>query len=107
MIQNPNVGGSGVSAENVPVVFYSSVAWGSVQIIYATIENGEVVFKNENKKGGGGTIYALKGSPLYCTAASGYSSMLNISIGGVLIESGTYIGPYAQDYDFKVYQVTG
>lgn len=97
----------GVNAENVPVVFSTSGAPSAVRIIYTTVENGDVVFKNETKNGGGGTIYALKGSPLYCTVASVYSSMLNISSGGVLIESGTYIGLYAQDYDFKVYQVTG
>lgn len=107
MIQNPSVGGSGGSAENVPVVFSTSDALGGFTIIYTTMENGGVVFKNETKKGVGGTVYALKGSVLYCTADSVYSMVLNVSSGGVLVSSGTYKGLYALDYDFKVYQVTG
>lgn len=108
MIQNPSVAGSGgTGVEIVPVVFSTSGAPSSVQIIYTTVENGDVIFKNEIKSGGGGTIYALKGSALYCTANSVYMSMLNISSGGALISSGTYEGPFAQDYDFRVYQVTG
>ena len=108
MIQNPSVlGGGGGNAENVPVVFATSGAPSAIQIIYTTVENGDVVFKSETKNGGGGTIYALKGSVLYCTANSVYSIMLNISSGGALVSSGTYEGLYAQDYDFKVYQVTG
>ena len=110
MIQNPSVAGSGsggVNVENVPVVFSASGVPNVVQIIYTTVENGGVVFKNETKNGGGGTICALKGSALYCTAYSFYRIMLNISSGRALISSGTYQGPYAQDYDFRVYQVTG
>ena len=107
MIQNPSVAGSGGSAENVPVVFSTSGAPSAVQIIYTTVENGGVVFKNETKGGGGGTIYALKGSVLYCTVNSVYRVMLNISSGGAFVSSGTYEGPYAQNYDFRVYQVTG
>lgn len=110
MIQNPSVGGSGsggVNAENVPVVFSTSGAPSAIQIIYTTVENGGVVFKNETKNGGGGTIYALKGTVLYCTANSVYRIMLNISSGGAFVSSGTYQGLYAQDYDFRVYQVTG
>lgn len=107
MIQNPSVGGSGGSAENVPVVFSTSGAPSSVQIIYTTVENGDVIFKNETKSGGGGTIYALKGSALYCTAYSTYRIMLNISSGGTMVASGTYQGLHARNYDFKVYQVTG
>ena len=110
MIQNPSVAGSGsggVNAENVPVVFSTSGAPSSVNIIYTTVKNGGVVFKNEIKKGGGGTIYALKGSALYCTANSVYRIMLNISSGGTMVASGTYQNRHAQDYDFRVYQVTG
>lgn len=110
MIQNPSVAGNGsggVNVENVPVVFSVSGVPNVVRIIYTTVENGGVVFKDETKKGGGGTIYALKGSVLYCTAPSFYRAMLNISSGGASVLSGTYEGPSAQDYDFKVYQVTG
>lgn len=110
MIQNPSVAGSGsggVNAENVPVVFSTSGAPSAVNIIYTTVENGGVVFKNETKNGGGGTIYALKGSALYCTAYSTYRIMLNISSGGTMVASGTYQGPNLRSYDFKVYQVTG
>lgn len=107
MIQNGVVSGGGVNAENVPVVFSTSDAMGGFKIIYTTMENGGVVFKNETKKGVGGTVYALKGSVLYCTADSVYSIVLNVSSGGVLVSSGTYKGPHALDYDFKVYQVTG
>lgn len=107
MIQNPSVVGSGGNAENVPVVFYGAGVPSSAQIIYTTVENGDVVFKNEKKGGEVGTIYALKGSVLYCTANSIYSGMLNISRGGTMVASGTYRGLYAQDYDFRVYQVTG
>lgn len=107
MIQNPSVGGSGGNTENVPVVFFTSGPRTPIQIIYTTVENGGVVFKNEIKRGGVGTIYALKGSVLYCTVDSVYKAMLNISSGGAFISSGTYEGPSAQDYDFRVYQVTG
>lgn len=107
MIQNPSAAGSGVSAENVPVVFSRPHALGDFQIMYTTMENGGVVFKNETKKGVGGTVYALKGSVLYCTADSVYSIVLSVSSGGALVSSGTYKGRYATDYDFKVYQVTG
>lgn len=110
MIQNPSVAGSGsggVNAENVPVVFSSSVIGVPFRIIYTTVENGGVVFKNETKKGGGGTIYALKGSVLYCTVDSVYGILLNISSGGALTSSGKYEDLYARDYDFRVYQVTG
>ena len=107
MIQNPSVGGSGGNVENVPVVFTASGAPSSVQILYTTVENGNVVYKDETKGGGGGTIYALKGSVLYCTVDSTYTIMLNISSGGVLVASGRYEGLYARDYNFKVYQVTG
>ena len=107
MIQNPSVGGSGGSAENVPVVFSTSGAPAAIHIIYTTVENGNVVYKDETKNGGGGTIYALKGSVLYCTANSVYSAMLNISSGGTMVASGTYQGLYEQDYDFRVYKVTG
>lgn len=107
MIQNPSVGGSGESVENVPVVFTTSGAPSSVQILYTTVENGNVVYKDETKGGGGGTIYALKGSVLYCTAMTAYRIMLNISSGGTLVASGTYEGLYGRDYDFKLYQVTG
>lgn len=107
MIQNPSVGGSGGSAENVPVVFSTSGVNAPVQIIYTTVENGCVVFKNETKGGGVGTIYALKGSVLYCAVDSVYGILLNISSGGTIVSSGTYEGLYAQDYDFRVYQVTG
>lgn len=108
MIQNPSVSGSGgAGAEIVPVVFSTSGAPSSVQIIYTTVENGNVVYKDETKNGGGGTIYALKGSVLYCTVNSVYGIMLNISSGGTMVVSGTYQGLYAQDYDFRVYQVTG
>ena len=108
MIQNPSVAGSGGAwAEIVPVVFYASGLPSAVQIIYTTVENGGVVFKNETKNGGGGTIYALKGSVLYCTAVSVHRNMLIISSGGAIVSSGTYEGPYARDFDFMVYQVTG
>lgn len=109
MIQNPSVAGSGsggVNAENVPVVFSTSGIGVPFQIIYTTVENGGVVFKNETK-GGVGTIYALKGSVLYCTVDSVYSILLNISSGGALTSSGKYEGLDARDYDFRVYQVTG
>lgn len=108
MIQNPSVSGSGgAGAEIVPVVFSTSGAPSSVQIIYTAVANGGVVFENETKHGGVGTIYALKGSALYCTTNSAYSAILNISSGGTMVASGTYQGPYEQDYDFRVYQVTG
>ena len=107
MIQNPSVAGSGGNAENVPVLFSRPDTMGGFKIIYTTMENGGVVFKNESKKGEGGTVYALKGSVLYCTADSTYSIVLNISRGAVLVSSGTYEGLYAQNYDFRVYQVTG
>lgn len=89
------------------MVFSTSDALGGFTIIYTTMENGGVVFKNETKKGVGGTVYALKGSVLYCTVNSSEGYMLNIRSGGALVSSGTYVGLYAQDYDFKVYQVTG
>ena len=107
MIQNPSVVGSGGSVENVPVVFSNSDAMGGFQIIYTTVENGGVVFKNERKKGEGGIVYALKGSVLYCTADSVYRIVLSVSSGGVLVSSGTYKNRHAQDWDFRVYQVTG
>lgn len=108
MIQNPSVAGSGgAGAEIVPVVFSTSGAPSYVQIIYTTVENGDVIFKNETKNGGGGTIYALKGSALYCTAYSTYRIMLNISSGGTMVASGTYQDLHARNHDFKVYQVTG
>lgn len=107
MIQNPSVGGSGGSAENVPVVFSTSGVKAPVQIIYTTVENGNVVYKDETKRGEGVTIYALKGSVLYCTANSAYSAVLDISSGGTMVASGTYQGLHARDYDFRVYQVTG
>ena len=107
MIQNPSVGGSGGNAENVPVVFSASGLPSSVNIIYTTVENGGVVFKNETKNGGGGTIYALKGSALYCTAYNAYRVILNISSGGTMVASGSYQGLNNRKYDFKVYQVTG
>lgn len=107
VIRNPIVVGSGGNTENVPVVFSTSGISAPVQIIYTTVENGGVVFKNETKKGGVGTIYALKGSVLYCTADSVYRIVLNVSSGGVLVSSGTYQSIYSQDYDFRVYQVTG
>ena len=107
MIQNPSVGGSGESVENVPVVFSVSGAPGSVQIIYTTVENGDVVFKNETKRGGGGTIYALNGSVMYCTTDYTYRIMLNISSGGKFVTSGKYTTSNNRDYDFNVYQVTG
>ena len=107
MIQNGVVSGGGGNVEIVPVVFSRSGPNSPIQIIYTTVENGGVVFKNETKNGGVGTIYALKGSVLYCTANSVYNIVLNVSSGGALISSGTYQGLYAQDYDFRVYQVTG
>lgn len=107
MIQNPSVAGSGGSVENVPVVFSTSDTLGGFRIIYTTMENGGVVFKNERKKGKGGTVYALKGSVLYCTADSVYSTGLNVSSGGTLVSSGTYQDRHGLNYDFRVYQVTG
>ena len=107
MIQNPSVAGSGGSVENVPVVFSRSGPNTPMQIIYTTVENGNVVYKDETRYGEGGTIYALKGSVLYCTVDSVYTILLNISSGGIQVASGTYQGLYAQDYDFRVYQVTG
>lgn len=107
MIQNGVVSGGGGNVEIVPVVFSMSGAPAAIHIIYTTVENENVVYKDETKNGGGGTIYALKGSVLYCTANSGYSAMLNISSGGTMVASGTYQGLYEQDYDFRVYQVTG
>lgn len=107
MIQNGVVSGGGGNVEIVPVVFSRSGPNTPIQIIYTTVENGNVVYKDETRYGEGGTIYALKGSVLYCTANSVYSAMLNISSGGTMVASGTYQGRYAQDYDFRVYQVTG
>lgn len=108
MIQNPSVAGSGgTGVEIVPVVFSASGAPSYVNIIYTTVENGGVVFKSETKNGGGGTIYALKGSVLYCTAYSDYRNLLNISSGGTMVASGTCQGPNLRNHDFKVYQVTG
>lgn len=107
MIQNGVVSGGGGNVEIVPVVFSRSGVNAPVQIIYTTVENGGVVFKNETKVGGGGTIYALKGSVLYCTVDSIYRIMLNISSGGASVSSGTYEGLYGRDYVFRVYQVTG
>lgn len=107
MIQNGVVSGGGGNVEIVPVVFSRSGNNTPIQIIYTTVENGNVVYKDETKNGGGGTIYALKGSVLYCTASSVYRGLLNISSGGTMVVSGTYQGLYAQDYDFRVYQVTG
>lgn len=109
MIQNPSVMGSGdAGAENVPVMFDSSVGGLSpMQIIYTTVENGNVVYKDETKEGLIETIYALKGSVLYCTVDSYEKEMLDIISGGIQVASGTYQGPFAQNYDFRVYQVTG
>lgn len=107
MIQNGVVSGGGGNVEIVPVVFSMSGAPSVIHIIYTTVENGNVVYKDETKNGGGGTIYALKGSVLYCTASSVYSAILKISSGGTMVASGAYQGLYAQDYDFRVYQVTG
>lgn len=107
MIQNGVVSGGGGNVEIVPVVFSRSAPNPPIQIIYTTVENGDVIFKNETKRGGGGTIYALKGSVLYCTVDSNYRIMLDISSGGTMVASGTYQVQYAQNYDFRVYQVTG
>lgn len=107
MIQNGVVSGGGGNVEIVPVVFSRSGPSTPIQIIYTTVENGNVVYKDETKHGEGGTIYALKGSVLYCTVDSVYTILLNISSGGTTVASGTYQGPYAKDYDFRVYQVTG
>lgn len=107
MIQNGVVSGGGGNVEIVPVVFSRSGPNTPIQIIYTTVENGGVVFKNETRYGEGGTIYALKGSVLYCTVDSVYTILLNISSGGTMVASGTYQGLYTQDYDFRVYQVTG
>lgn len=107
MIQNGVVTGGGGNVEIAPVVFSRSGPNAPIQIIYTTVENGNVVYKDETKRGGVGTIYALKGSVLYCTVDSVYTILLNISSGGTMVTSGTYQGLYAQDYDFKVYQVTG
>lgn len=107
MIQNGVVSGGGGNVEIVPVVFSVSGPLAPIHIIYTTVENGNVVYKDETKRGEVGTIYALKGSVLYCTANSVYSDMLNISSGGTMVASGTYQGLDAKDYDFRVYQVTG
>lgn len=107
MIQNGVVSGGGGNVEIVPVVFSRSGPNSPIQIIYTTVENGNVVYKDETRYGEGGTIYALKGSVLYCTVDSVYTILLNISSGGTKVASGTYQGLYAQDYDFRVYQVTG
>ena len=107
MIQNGVVSGGGGNVEIVPVVFSRSGPNSPIQIIYTTVENGCVVFKNETKGGGVGTIYALKGSVLYCAVDSVYGILLNISSGGAFVSSGTYEGLYARNYDFRVYQVTG
>lgn len=107
MIQNGVVSGGGGNVEIVPVVFSRSGPNTPIQIIYTTVENGNVVYKDETRYGEGGTIYALKGSVLYCTVNSVCSAMLNISSGGTMVASGTYKGLHARDYDFRVYQVTG
>lgn len=107
MIQNGVVSGGGGNVEIVPVVFSTSGPKSPIQIIYTTVENGNVVYKDETRYGGGGTIYALKGSVLYCTVDSVFAILLNISSGGTMVAYGTYQGLYAQDFDFKVYQVTG
>lgn len=107
MIQNGVLSGGGGNAEIVPVVFTSSGVSAPVHIIYTTVESGNVVYKDETKRGGVGTIYALKGSVLYCTVDSVYEILLNISSGGTEVASGTYQGPYSQDYDFRVYEATG
>lgn len=108
MIQNPSVAGSGgAGAEIVPVVFSGSGPNPPIQIIYTTVENGNVVYKDETRRGSVGTIYALKGSVLYCTVDSVYTVLLNITSGGTTVASGTYQGLHARNYDFKVYQVTG
>lgn len=107
MIQNGVVSGGGGNVEIVPVVFSRSGPKTPIQIIYTTVENGNVVYKDETRYGEGGTIYALKGSVLYCTVNSVFTILLNISSGGTMVTSGTYQGLYAQDYDFRVYQVTG
>lgn len=107
MIQNGVVSGGGGNVEIVPVVFSRSGPNSPIQVIYTTVENGNVVYKDETRYGEGGTIYALKGSVLYCTVDSVHTILLNISRGGTMVSSGTYQGLYAQDYDFRVYQVTG
>lgn len=107
MIQNGVVSGGGGNVEIVPVVFSKSGPSTPIHIIYTTVENGNVVYKEEAKRGGGGTIYALKGSVLYCTVDSVYTILLNISSGGTMVASGTYQSRFAKDYDFRVYQVTG
>lgn len=107
MIQNGVVSGGGGNVEIVPVVFSRSGPNTPIQIIYTTVENGNVVYKDETRYGEGGTIYALKGSVLYCTVDSVYGILLNISSGGTIVSSGTYEGLYARDCDFRVYQVTG
>lgn len=109
MIQNPSVAGSGgAGAEIVPVVFDSSAGGlNPIQIIYTTVENGNVVYKDKVDDGIIETIYALKGSVLYCTVNSIDRYMLSLRSGGIQVASGTYQGLYEQDYDFKVYQVTG
>lgn len=107
MIQNGVVSGGGGNVEIVPVVFSKSGPRTPIQIIYTTVENGNVVYKDETRRGSGGTIYALKGSVLYCTVESVYTILLSISSGGTMVASGTYQGLSAQDYDFRVYQVTG
>lgn len=112
MIQNPSVVGSGgngdVGVEIVPVRFDSSSGGMSpVQIIYTTVENGNVVYKDKVDEGIIETIYALKGSVLYCTVNSSDGNMLSLRSGGIQVASGTHQGLYAQDYDFRVYQVTG
>lgn len=109
MIQNPSVAGSGGNAENVPVVFDTPMypSFQQITCTYTTVENGDIVFNDETEISAGGTIYALKGSVLYCTVKSSIGYLLNISSGGTLVASGTYKGLSARDYDFKVYQVTG
>lgn len=109
MIQNPSVAGSGGNVENVPVVFDTPIHPSFQQIVctYTTVENGDIVFNEETKINVGGTIYALKGSILYCTTRSSDSSQLNISSGGTTVASGTYQDFIGKDYYFRVYQVTG
>lgn len=109
MIQNPSVAGSGGNAENVPVAFDTPIrpSFEQITCTYTTVENGDIVFNEETKINVGGTIYALKGSILYCTTQSSDSSQLIISSGGTLIVSGTYKNFIERGYYFRVYQVTG
>lgn len=109
MIQNPSVAGERGNAENVPVVFDTPFypSFEKITCTYTTVENGDIVFNEETKISVGGTIYALKGSILYCTTRSSNNSHLNISSGGTLIVSSTYKDSTEKNHYFRVYQVTG